>query len=83
MDAFYPVEKEDAMSYTGQVQNGVVVLDDGKPLPEGTRVRVEPLAPEQPPTLAEIFKDFIGIVDDLPADLAKNHDHYLHGQPKK
>jgi hypothetical protein len=25
----------------------------------------------------------IGIAKGLPADLAENHDHYLHGRPKK
>ena len=31
----------------------------------------------------ERLKDFVGIADDLPEDLAENHDHYLHGRPKK
>jgi hypothetical protein len=32
-----------AETYTGQVQNGVIVLDEGTPpLPEGMKVRVEP-----------------------------------------
>ena len=26
---------------------------------------------------------WIGNGADLPEDLAKNHDHYLHGQPKR
>lgn len=77
------------MTYTGQIKNGVVVLDKGTPLREGTLVRVEPIETVEPvvpgdmPTLAERLKGFIGIVDDLPADLARNHDHYLHGLPKK
>ena len=38
---------------------------------------------EELPTLAEIFKDWIGIANDLPSDLAENIDHYVHGLPKK
>jgi hypothetical protein len=36
-----------------------------------------------PPTLYERYKDFIGIADGLPPDMAENHDHYLYGRPKK
>jgi hypothetical protein len=35
------------------------------------------------PTLYERVKDFIGIADGLPSDMAENHDHYIHGRPKK
>jgi hypothetical protein len=35
------------MTLTGQIQNGVVVLDGGVTVPEGTRVAVSPL-PTQP-----------------------------------
>ena len=31
-------------------------------------------------TLAERFKNIIGAVDDLPEDMAENHDKYLHGK---
>lgn len=70
------------MTCKGLVKNGVVVLDEGVSLPEGTRVEVK-LAEEEQPTLAEIFKDVIGTAKGLPPDLAKNHDHYLHGRPKR
>jgi hypothetical protein len=33
----------------------------------------------QPPTLAQQFADLIGTVPDLPSDMAKQHDHYVHG----
>jgi hypothetical protein len=70
------------MSYTGIVEDGKVVLPPEAKLPSGTKVRIEPLH-EQGLTLAERLKDVIGIVDDLPPDFAKNHDHYIHGAPKK
>ena len=69
------------MSFEGHIQNGVVVFTEPVPVPEGTEVRVEVIAPPRK-TLAERFKNVIGTGVDLPEDLAKNHDHYLHGTPK-
>jgi hypothetical protein len=71
------------MTYRGHVENGVVVLDEPAALAEGTEVAVEPIGAEVRPTLAERFKDVIGSVSDLPADMAEQHDHYIHGTPKK
>ena len=72
------------MSVIGVVEDGKVVLPPEMQLPTGTRVRIEALPPtEQGPSLAETLKDYIGIFDDLPPDLARNHDHYFHGAPKK
>lgn len=69
------------MSLEGHIENGVVVFDQPVSLPNGTTVRVEVLAPLK--TLAERFKNVIGAGVDLPEDMAKNHDHYLHGTPKR
>jgi hypothetical protein len=66
------------MKYYGKVVNGTVVLPPDVQLPEGATVSVQPLE-----TLADHLKDFIGIVDDMPADWAEQHDHYIHGTPKK
>ena len=70
------------MTYRGHIENGSVVLDEAVVLPEGTKVRVEPLS-ESGKTLAERFNDLIGCVSDLPSDMAENHDHYIHGTPKR
>lgn len=35
------------MIYRGTVKHGVIKLEDGFSLPEGTRVKIEPLAPEE------------------------------------
>lgn len=70
------------MIYRGHIQSGVVVLDEDVELPDGTAVHVQPVAAPPRKTLAERFKNVIGVVDDLPADMAENHDHYLHGTPK-
>jgi hypothetical protein len=71
------------MEYRGKVKNGVVVLEDGA-LPEGTCVRVAPLenGPEGE-TLGQRLLKFAGTAKGLPSDMARNHDHYLHGRPKK
>lgn len=73
------------MSFTGHVRAGVVIFDGPTRPPEGAVVRVEemPRASEQLPTWGEVFKDLIGSVDDLPEDMAENHDHYIHGSPKR
>ena len=43
----------------------------------------KPEDPREGPTLYERLRDVIGTVKGLPPDLAENHDHYLHGRPKK
>ena len=78
------------MTYTGHVKNGVVVLDDKVKLPEGAEVTVnlrdsgdDGAAQDVTPTLYERLKPVIGAAKGLPPDLAENHDHYLHGRPRK
>jgi hypothetical protein len=68
------------MSYVGKVVKGAVVLPPEANLPEGTPVRVEPVQEE---TLAKRLKDLIGSIEGLPPDLAEQHNHYIHGTPKK
>ena len=75
-----------AATYFGQVRDGVIVFDDGTtPLPEGARVRVQPEAEfsTETPSLADRLRTVIGKAKGLPSDLAENHDHYLHGLPKR
>jgi hypothetical protein len=72
------------MSLTGHVLNGVVVLDNGPVLPDGTRVEVVvPETTEKTLTLRDRLRRLAGTVDDLPSDMARNHDHYIHGAPKR
>jgi hypothetical protein len=70
------------MSFQGTVQNGVVVFDVQQQLADGTRVEVI-VQLAKTPTLRERLAKLAGTVDDLPADMARNHDHYIHGAPKK
>jgi len=76
------------MSLEGRIHEGTVVFDRPVPLAEGTRVRVEPVAettaaPGDGPSLLESLGTVVGAIDDLPADLAAQHDHYLYGTPKR
>ena len=71
------------MTYRGQVRNRVVVLEPSIELPEGTEVRVELVTPSARKTLAEQLGDLVGSVPDLPTEMAEQHDHYLHGAPKR
>jgi len=71
------------MVYHGHVRGGVVVFDAGIRLPEGMEVTVAPIASSPGKTLAEQLGDLVGSVPDLPSDMAGQHDHYLHGAPKR
>jgi hypothetical protein len=77
------------MTYKGKVTNGVVVLEDPKALPEGTVVAVEPIGAAEAEdrealrALSEKLLRFAGTAKGLPPDMARNHDHYLHGRPKQ
>jgi len=82
------------MTLSGTVMNGVVVLDGG-PIPvEGTKVDVVVRAPTtdagegtatagKPKGTLAFLLEFAGKVPDLPADFAEQHDHYIHGTPKR
>jgi hypothetical protein len=79
------------MTYRGRVENGVVVLEPGIHLREGTDVRVEPVGDtERVPgdsheanQLREGLLSFSGVIKEGPSDLARNHNHYLHGTPQR
>ena len=79
------------MVYRGRVTNGVIVLEQGVRLREGMDVRVEPIeqAEDKPVgsqearQLREGLLSFSGVVKEGPSDLARNHDHYLHGTPRR
>jgi hypothetical protein len=70
--------------YSGRVRNGVVVLDEGAPLNDGTPVKVEPLteSSDDRPAIYDRLLELAGTAEGLPPDLARNHDHYLHGTPR-
>jgi hypothetical protein len=76
---------EHAMEFEGTVREGVVVVDCSEPLPEGAKVKIfiEQSALTKQPTLAERLLRHSGTVPGLPPDIAAEHDHYIHGTPKR
>jgi hypothetical protein len=72
----------------GKIRNGVVVLDNGCVLPEGTRVTVRPVKeaaakkPAKPQGRRKLLRH-AGKATGLPADAARNLDHYLYGHAKQ
>ena len=72
------------MNCVGTVSKGVVLLPPGTQLEEGAKVRIEPVTPsltEKP--IGQRLAAVDGIAENLPPDLAWNHDYYLHGKPKR
>jgi hypothetical protein len=72
------------MTFDGIVRNGTIMLEEGASLPEGTRVKIvaEPAEEGAKPTLIGLLK-YAGAAKDLPEDFAAQHDHYIHGMPKR
>lgn len=66
-------------TYRGKVQNGMIVLEGGIHLPEGTAVDVARVEPARDPfdTLGDEAAD-TGVTD-----MATEHDHYIYGTPKR
>ena len=64
-----------------------IILELPKLTPDELRrvkARVEELAQTQPPTAVwSLMSKWAGKAEGLPSDLAENHDHYLHGAPKR
>ncbi len=80
------------MTVEGHIENGQIVFNEHVSLPEGARVRVELLSTSGniSRTLEsrigsnyEHYQSIIVAIDDLPPDFAAEHDHYIHGTPKK
>ena len=68
------------MSITAIVENDTIKLP--MHVPDGTRARIVFETDGDRP-LAERCAGLIGVTDQLPEDMAENHDHYLHGHPKE
>ncbi len=79
------------MTIQGRIKDGVVVLQNGSTLPDGTQVTVRPVnrtarkAPSRaakPLGRRKLLKH-AGKAKGLPPDAARNLDHYLYGHAKK
>ena len=76
------------MTYRGHVENGAVVLDESAVLPEGAVVEVAVVdaalfGGSDGESRARGLAKFAGKVNGLPADAARNLEHYLYGHPKQ
>jgi hypothetical protein len=70
------------MTCTVKIANGVVRLPSGLNLPDGAEVQLTVPDSAVTTAFADRYARYIGAADDLPADLAANLDHYVHGQRK-
>jgi hypothetical protein len=77
------------MTYRGTVRGGMVELPAEVTLPDGTEVVIVVSETATPRAESGIWGRLAALgrwaetqPSDLPPDLAENHDHYLHGQPK-
>ena len=53
-------------------------------LPDGTRVRIEPVEPANDRRgLVKKIEAIAQSLPELPEDWAAQHDHYIHGTPKR
>jgi hypothetical protein len=69
-------------------QDGAIVPQNEHPLTDGTTARGPGESELQAPTtiwdrLRQIAQKYEQLPCDLPADFAANHDHYIHGTPKR
>jgi hypothetical protein len=70
------------MTCTVKVTNGAIKLPAGVKLPDGAEVQLTIPDSLAAPSFAERYAAYIGVADDLPADLAANLDHYVHDHRK-
>ena len=71
------------MVYPGRVKNGVVVLEGGVELPEGTPVQVTTIEAQEPAGVDDqLYRLGELAVSTGTPDLALNIDHYLYGHPR-
>ena len=71
------------MTWKGTVRGQVIVPEDGADLVDGQTVNIVVENPPKRETWGDVFGDFFGAAKGLPSDFARNHDHYIHGAPKR
>jgi hypothetical protein len=83
VDALPATRHDNDMSITAIVENGTIKLPVHAP--DGTRVEVTVLeenAASQSQNALDWMKKFAGAIEG-PEDFAAEHDHYIHGTPKR
>ena len=71
------------MTCTVKIANGIIRLPSEFNLPDGAEVQLTIPDAALESSFAERYANYIGAVKDLPADLAANLDHYIHGRREK
>ena len=78
------------MVYRGHVENGVVVFEKPGALRDGTKVTIELFRERKPKAKAAKVRNvnsalarLAGKAKGLPADAARNIDHYLYGHARR
>ena len=71
------------MTYRGHVKNGVVVFEGPQIPPNGVSVEVAVIPQNNAESLDKMLLRHAGKISGLPDDMAEQHDHYLHGTPKR
>ena len=66
------------MSTVAEIEAAIEQL----PPPEQRQLR-ERLLNRKQPSVWERLAELSGTIKDMPGDFAANHDHYLHGLPKR
>lgn len=71
------------MTFTAKVHQGTILLPPGIDLPEGSQVEVHAQAEaETRKKSRKGLLQFAGSIEGA-ADFAAEHDHYIHGTPKR
>lgn len=72
------------MSITVVVENDTIKLPPSVHVPDGTKLEITlPEVTLNPKSVAQRYAGLVGVADDMPTDLARNLDHYIHGHAKK
>ena len=72
------------MSVTVVVENDTIKLPPGVHVPDGTKLEINlPEVMATKNSAAKPYLELAGLADDMPSDLARNLDHYIHGHAKK
>lgn len=65
-------------------ESGTIVLPPEAKLLPGTQVHVVPVDDRQDKRpIGQKLAEMAGVIKDWPSDFAENHDHYIHGTPKR
>lgn len=74
------------MSITATVENDSIKLPPDVHVPDGTMVEIilqeDATTESKPPGTLSWMLKYAGIIEG-PEDLASEHDHYIHGTPKR